>query len=149
MFYVKSELTNGKIVKTEITDQNTYCTCPICGRETHVDLEEFAEICGEGVELYGRSAIWCDECSEKLAEERRQAEQKERPNFLCAVHRETGETVGFDVATFMIDCPDCHEPHEIDLAEIVSSLGGNFTSFDDLRVYCEDCTAKRAAARNP
>lgn len=60
MFYVKYQ--NGECsVKAEITDENVFTTCPQCGREIQVDLQEmFAsgdfDLCG--------TAVFCAECSE-------------------------------------------------------------------------------------
>ena len=40
MFYIKTELPDGKTVKTEVTDENVFTRCPGCGDEVSVDLAE-------------------------------------------------------------------------------------------------------------
>ena len=57
MFYIKSKLANGKMVKTDITDENVFTCCPECGREFAVDISEiFSD--GEG-DLYSTNIICC------------------------------------------------------------------------------------------
>ena len=61
MFYVKTNLTDGMSVKTEITDENVFCRCPDCGSEVQVDIAEvFSD--GEG-DLYS-TAVLCQECGQ-------------------------------------------------------------------------------------
>jgi len=62
MFYTKTQLPGGKVVKTEITDENVYTHCPDCGRELSVDLVEVIED-GEG-DLVSTSII-CSACTRK------------------------------------------------------------------------------------
>ena len=65
MFYLKTKLANGKVVKTDITDENVFTRCADCGRELPVDLVEvFAD--GEG-DLFSTSII-CSACTKKRAE---------------------------------------------------------------------------------
>ena len=59
MFYVKTNLTEGMTVKTEITDENVFCRCPDCGSEVPVDLSEIFND-GEG-DLFS-TAVLCREC---------------------------------------------------------------------------------------
>ena len=60
MFYLKTQMPNGGVVKTEITDENVYTRCPDCGRELPVDLVEiFSD--GKG-DLYSTSII-CSACT--------------------------------------------------------------------------------------
>ena len=62
MFYLKTKMPNGEVVKTEITDENVYTRCPDCGRELPVDLVEiFSD--GEG-DLYSTNII-CSACTKK------------------------------------------------------------------------------------
>lgn len=62
MFYLKTKLANGKVVKADITDENVFTLCPSCARELSVDLVEvFSE--GEG-DLYSTSII-CSACTKK------------------------------------------------------------------------------------
>jgi hypothetical protein len=68
MFYLKTKLANGKVVKTDITDENLFTRCPDCGRELPVDLVEvFSD--GEG-DLFSTSII-CSTCTKKRAEKLR------------------------------------------------------------------------------
>lgn len=68
MFYLKTKLANGKVIKTDITDENVFTRCPDCGRELPVDLVEvFAD--GEG-DLFSTSII-CSACTKKRAEKHR------------------------------------------------------------------------------
>lgn len=63
MFYVKTNLGEGAVIKTEITDENVFTRCPQCGSEFSVDLADvFTD--GEG-DLYG-SSIYCESCSRHL-----------------------------------------------------------------------------------
>lgn len=61
MFHIKTKLPSGKVVKTEITDENVYTHCPDCGREFPVDL--FEVFSGEGDVFSTR--IVCPECTKK------------------------------------------------------------------------------------
>ena len=62
MFYLKTKLANGRVVKTDITDENVFTRCTDCGRELPVDLAEvFAD--GEG-DLFSTSII-CSACTKK------------------------------------------------------------------------------------
>ena len=68
MFYLKTKLANGKVVKTDITDENVFTCCPECGRELPIDLVEvFAD--GEG-DLFTTSII-CSACTKKRTGKRR------------------------------------------------------------------------------
>ncbi len=64
MFYVKELINDGMEVTIEISDENVFCKCPDCGRETNVDLEELSHT-NEGLDLFG-SAVLCEECSKKF-----------------------------------------------------------------------------------
>jgi hypothetical protein len=139
MFYVKTELTEGVTLKTEITSENVFTECPNCGKELNADL---VDILGDGNGDLESTKLYCCECSEKLTDSLRK-----EPNFLCAIDPESGASVHLDTAHFVIDCCDCDAPHPIDLNEIISTLGDNFTSLEDIRVRCDDCTAKRTEER--
>ena len=68
MFYLKTKLANGKVVKTDITDENVFTCCLECGRELPIDLVEvFSD--GEG-DLFSTSIV-CSTCTKKRAEKRR------------------------------------------------------------------------------
>lgn len=60
MFYVKA----GK-EKIEITDENVFSDCPVCGKEKQVDIAEIDD-------LFGIS-IYCFECAEKVKKSRLKA----------------------------------------------------------------------------
>ena len=68
MFYLKSKQPNGKVIKTEITDENVFTRCIECGEELSIDLAElFSD--GEG-DLYSSSII-CAACTKKRTGNRR------------------------------------------------------------------------------
>ena len=68
MFYIKTKQHSGKMVSTEITDENVFTRCPECGREMPVDLAEiFAD--GEG-DLFSTQVL-CAACAKRSAENRR------------------------------------------------------------------------------
>ena len=67
MFYLKTQMPNGGVAKTEITDENVYTRCPDCGRELPVDLVEvFSD--GKG-DLYSTSII-CSACTKQRGAKR-------------------------------------------------------------------------------
>jgi hypothetical protein len=67
MFYLKTQMPNGGVAKTEITDENVYTRCPDCGRELPVDLVEvFSD--GKGA-LYSTSII-CSACTKQRGAKR-------------------------------------------------------------------------------
>ena len=67
MFYLKTKLANGKVIKTDITDENVFTRCPDCGRELPIDLVEvFSD--GEG-DLFSTSII-CSTCTKIRTEKR-------------------------------------------------------------------------------
>lgn len=63
MFYMKSDIGNGITIKAEINDDNVFTTCPECGEEHCIDLQD-AVIDGQ-IDLYG-VAIYCKDCSAKI-----------------------------------------------------------------------------------
>lgn len=62
MFYVKQALTDRAEVTVEITDDNVFCRCPLCGREVAVDLQEI--LAEEDTDLMG-TVVLCEECVEE------------------------------------------------------------------------------------
>lgn len=63
MFYVKEKLNDTMEVSIEITDENVFCHCPMCGIEVSVDI---AEILSDGEsDLFG-TAVFCYECGKKV-----------------------------------------------------------------------------------
>jgi len=73
MFYVKERLNDAMEVSIEITDENVFCHCPMCGSEVSVDI---AEILSDGEsDLFG-TAVFCDECGKKVRTGGRHYEHK-------------------------------------------------------------------------
>lgn len=66
MFYVKESLTECADVNVEITDDNVFCRCPVCGREVAVDLQEI--LSDEDADLMG-TAVLCDACAREWMKE--------------------------------------------------------------------------------
>lgn len=62
LFYVKQALTDRAEVTVEITDDNVFCRCPLCGREVAVDLQEI--LAEEDTDLMG-TVVLCEECVEE------------------------------------------------------------------------------------
>lgn len=58
MFYLKRF---GKHL--EITDENVFTTCPICGREHKVNIQELFQDFN-GFDLYS-TAVYCRDCAAK------------------------------------------------------------------------------------
>ncbi len=63
MFYVKEKINESMEISIQITDENVFSHCPMCGVELMVDI---AEILSDGEsDLYGTS-IYCSECSKRI-----------------------------------------------------------------------------------
>lgn len=60
MYFIKAELADGITIRSEITGENVYCTCPKCGAEVPVDLG--AAVTEDGLDLYGTS-VFCEACA--------------------------------------------------------------------------------------
>lgn len=71
MFYVKADINDACSIKIDITDENVFTTCPKCGVEHAVDIQEILSD-GEG-DLYGTS-IFCTDCTRILQEEKQSLE---------------------------------------------------------------------------
>lgn len=69
MYHIKTKLPGGKVIKTEITDENVYTCCPDCGVEFPVDLLEVFSSEGD---LFSTSII-CPECTKKHFEKQKPA----------------------------------------------------------------------------
>lgn len=63
MFYVKEKMNDVMEISIEISDENVFCHCPICGSEVSVDL---AEILSDGESDLFATAVFCSECSKKI-----------------------------------------------------------------------------------
>ena len=64
MFYVKEKINDAMEVTVEINDENVFCTCPECGDEVQVNLEDLSDA-DDGLDLYGM-AVYCDDCTKEL-----------------------------------------------------------------------------------
>lgn len=58
MFYVKTKINDETTIRTELTDENIFTTCPGCGKEQKIHLNDIIFIKGE---LYA-STVYCDKC---------------------------------------------------------------------------------------
>ena len=67
MFYIKTKQHSGKMVSTEITDENVFTRCPECGREMPIDL---AEIFADGEGGLFSTQIFCAACTTGITESR-------------------------------------------------------------------------------
>lgn len=63
MFYIKEEIKDGVEIHVEITDENVYNICPICGKEIPVDLT--AVFSDGDTDLFATSVL-CDNCSKRI-----------------------------------------------------------------------------------
>lgn len=59
-----------------------------------------------------------------------------------AIDTETGDIVYLDRAIIETDCPKCGKMHEVELEEMVQLMQELGSSWDDMRVHCENCTVK-------
>ena len=85
MFYVKEPINDAMEVTIEISDENVFCRCPVCGREVMVDLEE---VLGDGNGDLFDTAVLCEDCSRELLEEmdpKRNAEHYPDPTAYQAI----------------------------------------------------------------
>ena len=62
MFYVKSKIGNLAEINVEVTDENVYTRCPICGEEFNIDIQDF--LLDEEFDLFGTS-VYCEKCGKK------------------------------------------------------------------------------------
>ena len=63
MFYVKVYLGTSSELRTEITTENVYTLCPICGAEHDVNLERIS--LNNPIDL-SHTAVLCPRCIEGL-----------------------------------------------------------------------------------
>lgn len=68
MFYVKAKIGEHTTICSEITEENTFTVCPMCGNEHAVDLSEIFS--GGDADLYS-TAVYCHDCSRRRAAEHR------------------------------------------------------------------------------
>jgi len=73
MFYVKERLNDAIEISIEITDENVFCHCPMCGTEVSVDI---SEILSDGESDLFSTAVFCDECGKKVRTGGRHNERK-------------------------------------------------------------------------
>lgn len=90
---------NGKEQPIDISELEFYCNCPKCGKEIHIDAF-WGLVTDEDFNPY-TTAIYCDQCNEKLCEERL-TETVDSVNQHISYFQETAEylndLVGIDVA---------------------------------------------------
>lgn len=60
MFYVKEE-TGNTTLRVNITDENIFTVCPRCGKEHHLDFEDFYY----ALEQDFNCGICCEACSNR------------------------------------------------------------------------------------
>ena len=63
MFYVKEKLGTGLLVQIDLTDENIFTTCPMCGEEVGLDAGLLATVLTDGD--FHSTAVYCEECSKK------------------------------------------------------------------------------------
>ncbi|MBR1444352.1 MAG: hypothetical protein IJ583_12575 [Firmicutes bacterium] len=63
MFYVKSKIGNSAEINIEITDENVYTRCPICGEEFNIDIQDF--LLDKDFDIFG-TAVYCENCGKKV-----------------------------------------------------------------------------------
>ena len=67
MFYVKTKISDEATINTEITGENVFTICPLCGKEHAVG--DISELFGKGdFDLYS-TAVYCRECAENRLKE--------------------------------------------------------------------------------
>ena len=60
---VKEKVSDAMEVTIEITDENVFSRCPVCGEEVQVDI---AELLSDGEsDLFGTSVL-CSDCTRKM-----------------------------------------------------------------------------------
>ncbi len=63
MFYVKTQLNDDAMLEVDITENNVFCRCPLCGDEVPVNLDDFT---GDGDFSVYSSEVVCGKCSRKV-----------------------------------------------------------------------------------
>lgn len=63
MFYVKEQLSDTAEIRIDITDENIYGCCPVCGKEVEVDLHEL--FASEDMNLFSTQVL-CESCSKHI-----------------------------------------------------------------------------------
>lgn len=67
MFYTKLHLDHHNELVTYLGEDNVYGICPVCGKETTVDLAGILK--EEDTDLYNTS-VYCDNCTKAWLEEK-------------------------------------------------------------------------------
>lgn len=62
MFYIKEEFGDNNVIEVEITGENAYTRCALCGKEISVDL---MELILDGCDIYSTSLFCGDRCFKK------------------------------------------------------------------------------------
>ena len=71
MFYAKEKLSENAELAVELTEENVYCKCPVCGREVSVNL---AAVFADGEGDLASTAVLCAHCTSELEDEAEKAE---------------------------------------------------------------------------
>lgn len=56
MVYVKTQLSEDAVIKTEISDYNVFTRCPVCGKELQIDINDLIR---DGHIDLDNSAVYC------------------------------------------------------------------------------------------
>ena len=129
MFYVKADINDACSIKIDITDENVFTTCPKCGVEQRIDIQEI--LSDDVSDLYGTS-VYCTDCTLLLQEER-EKQKWEDPGA------ETNSD--FDFAAWKPK-PEDEEKIYAELHGFVIATAGNCGSYDEetqeaLDLYCK------------
>ena len=64
MFYVKTKLNDDSVLEVDITRDNVFCRCPLCGAEVQINLED--DYIGDKDFSVQNSEVACEKCSRKV-----------------------------------------------------------------------------------
>ncbi len=63
MFYVKEKISDSAELKVEVTDENVFGRCPLCGKEIEIDLVDLFK--DRDADLYSTQVL-CPACSKNI-----------------------------------------------------------------------------------
>lgn len=69
MFFIKEYLGNQSELITYITEDNVFCTCPNCGADVQVSLNEAAKFADGNIH---ELSVYCDACAKTWYENKSQ-----------------------------------------------------------------------------
>ena len=78
MLYLKEETKEGKYIVTELTDENVYCMCPICGEEHQIDIYRYLSL---PIASFSQN-VCCQSCTIALEEDGLDALMEQRKKSL-------------------------------------------------------------------